>query len=260
MIKLFRNIRQKLLHSGKLKSYMAYAIGEIVLVVIGILIALQINNWNEERKNKRLEYQMLQDLKSDLEETLVDFNDDIFGNQLFLNSTRDIQNHIFKNLPFHDSLVMKFTLMTFQTTLFEKSTAYESLKSSGLNIISNNEVKKQITDFYNLDIVRAKRISAPNFDVLFKPYLEENFDVNLDSTLLKYWPESVIKRKGSLANGNLGGFVPLNYSHLKSDPKFRVLLRNAINIRLEIISIYTNYSNFLNQLIKLIEEEIETKK
>ncbi|MGB4840446.1 MAG: hypothetical protein WBP08_15700, partial [Saprospiraceae bacterium] len=69
-----------------------------------------------------------------------------------------------------------------------------------------------------------------------------------------------IKRKGSLANGNLGGFVPLNYSHLKSDPKFRVLLRNAINIRLEIISIYTNYSNFLNQLIKLIEEEIETKK
>ena len=51
MIKFFRNIRQKLLQSNKLKSYSAYALGEIFLVVLGILIALQINNWNEERKD-----------------------------------------------------------------------------------------------------------------------------------------------------------------------------------------------------------------
>ncbi|SDH04615.1 hypothetical protein [Winogradskyella thalassocola] len=51
MIKLFRNIRQRLLSENKFSKYMLYAIGEIILVVIGILIALQINNWNENRKS-----------------------------------------------------------------------------------------------------------------------------------------------------------------------------------------------------------------
>jgi hypothetical protein len=48
MVKFFRKIRQKLLSENKFSKYFIYAIGEIVLVVIGILIALQINNWNEE--------------------------------------------------------------------------------------------------------------------------------------------------------------------------------------------------------------------
>ena len=50
MIKFFRNIRRSLLSEGKTSKYLKYAVGEIVLVVIGILIALQINNWNEHRK------------------------------------------------------------------------------------------------------------------------------------------------------------------------------------------------------------------
>lgn len=69
MIKFFRNIRQNLLNEGKTIKYFKYAIGEIVLVVIGILIALQINNWNEGRKEnihqKSLLSNLLQDLKSD---------------------------------------------------------------------------------------------------------------------------------------------------------------------------------------------------
>ena len=50
MIKFFRNIRQTLINEGKTSRYFKYAIGEIVLVVIGILIALSINNWNDQRK------------------------------------------------------------------------------------------------------------------------------------------------------------------------------------------------------------------
>ncbi len=53
MIKFFRKIRQKLLSENKLSTYLLYAIGEIILVVIGILIALQINNWNEEKKHQK---------------------------------------------------------------------------------------------------------------------------------------------------------------------------------------------------------------
>lgn len=49
MIKLFRNIRQNLLNEGKTSKYIKYVIGEIILVVIGILIALQVSNWNQNR-------------------------------------------------------------------------------------------------------------------------------------------------------------------------------------------------------------------
>jgi hypothetical protein len=59
MIKFFRKIRQSLLSEGKMGKYFKYAIGEIILVVIGILIALQINNWNQNRINDKQEQQIL---------------------------------------------------------------------------------------------------------------------------------------------------------------------------------------------------------
>ena len=71
MIKFFRKIRQDLLSKGKTGKYLKYAIGEIVLVVIGILIALSINNWNEDRKDQYQELKYLIGIKTDLEVDLV---------------------------------------------------------------------------------------------------------------------------------------------------------------------------------------------
>src|SRR5210317_1909147 len=77
MIKFFRTIRQNLLNQGKTSKYLKYAIGEIILVVIGILIALNINNWNEEQKERLLEKEafnsLLISLSSDLENQ-INFN------------------------------------------------------------------------------------------------------------------------------------------------------------------------------------------
>ncbi|WP_282134330.1 DUF6090 family protein [Seonamhaeicola maritimus] len=66
MIKFFRNIRKKLLAEGNTGKYLKYAIGEIVLVVIGILIALQINNWNNNRIEAKEEKHLLINLKSEI--------------------------------------------------------------------------------------------------------------------------------------------------------------------------------------------------
>ncbi|SDC88569.1 hypothetical protein SAMN04488104_100898 [Algoriphagus faecimaris] len=72
MISLFRKIRQKLLQEGKIVNYLKYAIGEILLVVIGILIALQVNNWNQNRINSKQEYSYYQRLLEDiLEEKII---------------------------------------------------------------------------------------------------------------------------------------------------------------------------------------------
>jgi hypothetical protein len=73
MIKFFRKIRQKLLEEGNLKRYLIYAFGEILLVVIGILIALQINNWNEGRKELAKSHEILREIAENLEYNNVQF-------------------------------------------------------------------------------------------------------------------------------------------------------------------------------------------
>ena len=77
MMKFFRKIRQNLLMENKTGKYLKYAIGEIVLVVIGILIALSINNWNEERKLKSVEIKILQDLMNDIQVNIGNLNEGI---------------------------------------------------------------------------------------------------------------------------------------------------------------------------------------
>jgi hypothetical protein len=91
MISFFRKIRQQLLSQNKVSKYLLYAIGEIVLVVIGILIALQINNWNELQKLQEKETILLASFQKELEENItflqlkVNFNDTIMANmQRFL--------------------------------------------------------------------------------------------------------------------------------------------------------------------------------
>ncbi len=92
MIKFFRHIRQRLLTENKLSKYLIYAIGEIILVVIGILIALQINNWNEARKAYNNELQIYSKL-------LIDLNDQFKST---INNINSIQNNLDKTFQVYD--------------------------------------------------------------------------------------------------------------------------------------------------------------
>ncbi len=77
MLRFFSKIRKSLLDEGKAARYIKYAIGEIFLVVIGILIALQINNWNEERKDRVLEQELLLQLKDEYQSNLKELEQKI---------------------------------------------------------------------------------------------------------------------------------------------------------------------------------------
>lgn len=74
MITLFRRIRKKIMEEGMAGRYLIYAIGEIFLVVIGILIALQVNNWNEERRERSTELLYLQSFKEDLDQNMAELD------------------------------------------------------------------------------------------------------------------------------------------------------------------------------------------
>jgi len=84
MISFFRKIRQKLLTINKFTQYLLYAIGEIALVMAGILLALQVNNWNEQKKERIREVSLLRELKGNLETNIQNLEKDI-AVQEFLN-------------------------------------------------------------------------------------------------------------------------------------------------------------------------------
>ncbi|MEQ9308963.1 MAG: DUF6090 family protein [Balneolaceae bacterium] len=152
MIKFFRKIRQNLLSEGKTGKYLKYAAGEIILVVIGILIALQINEWNDHHKQLELEKEyycrLLDDVKLDNEqiENLMQLAKDrlVASNQsvrLLLNSTSkkiDIGTQI--------SLSGKAIYSDFEPN----NSAYEDLKSgANLNIISDKSIIKALNHYFN---------------------------------------------------------------------------------------------------------------
>lgn len=90
MIKFFRKIRQSLLAEGKTGQYLKYAIGEIMLVVIGILIALQINNWNQDAQARKQEFKVLSDLNHEFEVNRLRLNETIKVKRDALLNTRNL--------------------------------------------------------------------------------------------------------------------------------------------------------------------------
>ncbi len=81
MIKIFRKIRYNLFEKNKTGEYLKYAVGEIVLVMIGILLALQINNWNNDRIERKLESNILNEILVNLEKDVINLNSKIGFNE-----------------------------------------------------------------------------------------------------------------------------------------------------------------------------------
>ena len=88
MLTLFKRIRENLISDGKMTKYILYAIGEIFLVVVGILIALKVNNWNENNKAKAIELRALIDLKQEFENNEIQFKKIIESKSISLESNR----------------------------------------------------------------------------------------------------------------------------------------------------------------------------
>ena len=112
MIKFFRKIRQNLLSENKFSKYLLYAIGEIILVFIGIAMALQFNNWNEAKKTREKEQQVLTEIISDLEYTLVDLdrvlNTRTNNIKRTISSIKTIIDVLETDKPYHESLAYNF--------------------------------------------------------------------------------------------------------------------------------------------------------
>ena len=146
MIKFFRKIRQNLLIENKTGKYFKYAIGEIVLVVIGILIALQINNWNEERKADIIENKALVALKNEFEYNIERLKNLSEGKAKFEESHRTYWNIITTDTIPIETKVKAFPAGGVGKTWGVQNTVLNGLVSSGqIDNIKNDSLKRLLT-------------------------------------------------------------------------------------------------------------------
>lgn len=136
---------------NKPMKYMRYAIGEVVLVVIGILIALQINNWNEWRKDREKEKIILNDLAKNIVINIQTFQNDIDLLQQWNHSSEIVTRTLENKLDYSDTLRQHFHLARVtKQKLVQSNVGYQAYKDQGLDIISNKALSSEIIKLFEV--------------------------------------------------------------------------------------------------------------
>ena len=249
MIKLFRRIRQNLIMENKTGKYLKYAIGEIVLVVIGILIALQINNWNEQRKLKAVELNLLYELQDVLEGGVdgeLKFQlSQIESNKISKASCEFLIYHFENNLPYNDSLKFHFANAHSRYIALVREQAYQNAKSYGFGFIKNDTLKEQLIRTYETNTKWLLELNTRNN--LYEnntviPLLTELFEnVKMEDYEEDQW------------------MIPLDYEALKANMKYRNILKTTLSKRIEYLKYQEVRYKRMLVVNKYLKQEIESR-
>lgn len=199
MLKLFRRIRRKLLAEGRLSKYLVYAIGEVLLVIVGILIALQFNNSNNEREMRQKEYVLLLELRENLKTNIDQFNSNIDWQSKRVNDIDKIIDYSKKGKSWNDTLSVAMTHFQNPEEYFINASAYESLKSIGLDLISSDMVRKSIADIYEKQYLTNEIRNNEYGQVIFlvrEPFLLKHFSYDhLKGEMIPNSPSTILNNQ-----------------------------------------------------------------
>jgi len=194
MIKFFRQIRQNLLSEGKTLKYFKYAFGEIVLVVIGILIALKINNWNNDLANQKIEKNIVENLNLEFKKNKESIKESISFHKSILKSTKDLMKLIGQPKDVLDeyNLDSLISLGLDYTEYRPSQVVYADLISSGRLNLMTEDLRLLLFEWsIALD---GKNEGYKTLDeisqTLLLPYLTRNASMkNIDSYSIVDWKE-----------------------------------------------------------------------
>lgn len=220
MIKFFRKIRQKLLSENKFSKYLLYAIGEIILVVFGILIALQINNWNQNRSERQVEKRLLLELYNNLEYNEQRLNLDIKEEFKSIHSVKQVLKILENRLPYQDSMDYHFDRSLYSPDIVLSSTAFKSIQSRGFDVIASDSLRNAIITLFENDygflLSQTVRLEDQFWPSSLLPLLHKHFRIK--------------SMEGNPFNDELGS-KPVDYEALLNDDQYHNMIKHRGSFR-----------------------------
>jgi hypothetical protein len=235
MIKFFRHIRQRMLNENRFSRYFLYAIGEIVLVVIGILIALGINSASAEARTRNKEVVLLKEMRQNLQADLLDMHGNVEGNLRRIHANEMVLKALQNRTALNDTLKQELGNVWGNYQLGENTAAWENLKSVGIDLISNDSLRSAIAALYS-----TKYAYLDN--------LEKDLDNNYQWSQL--YP-MVLKHLNLEAMWVSA--TPVDHEAMLNDREFQEVLKMNLFIRGYMQSQY----EMVDQEIKTIVEQID---
>ena len=252
MLKFFGRLRQKLIDKGNMKSYLVYAIGEILLVMMGILLALQVNNWNENRKNRTEEAKALVNLKNEFE---VNHKDFVRIFKLKQKAEHDLRKYL-------DILTDK-TLSVEEKAKIERGSTgamtwdvfnavLNSLQNTGNIENLENDSLKRLLNGWNLHVGAYKEL--------------ENKYVNINEELIGYEQVQIPNKLYDQADYTIFQESYLNHSEseilkyreqIVNEIEYHNLLINSVNLLYAQLAHAIDVKREYEHIIKLLNDEIE---
>ena len=259
MIKFFRNIRQNLIMENKSSKYLKYAVGEIVLVVIGILIALQINNWNEKRKATLEEITILKNIQEEILLDTLDISWNIDKHKQFIEEEKKLLNFLqsYQTQP-KDSINYTTALGIPMLIALHKST-FNNLQNNQIGIITNNQLHKSISRFYDffihaIEMVENEKSVYETYGtkkVFFQKYFKLSkgaYELNNETSNNEDYYNPNIEKKEIEFKDMEGA---------KQDDAFKIELNESIFMRKVKIDFYIDMLNRIKELNKEIDNELK---
>ena len=255
MIKFFRNIRKTLLSANKFSKYLLYAIGEIVLVVIGILIALSINNWNNSRIEAEREQTVLRNLRSDFNENITELNRIYEGTEQSYRSSVRLLEIIGDDNPINSEEIETLlnSIINGFFSLDLNAASIDEIKNSGaLSIIKDVKLRERIS---NWSFIVAD--SEDDIEIYYN-YMFNSFIPSLSNkTLLRNIavPDFLMKRV-DIPQISRSKFEFDHSASLRTIEFENEVYNNAINI-VYVLDNYKKIEAYLIDTLRLIESNIE---
>lgn len=226
---------------NRVTKYFLYAIGEIILVVIGILIALNINKWNNQQENLQTEITYLKEIKNSLQSNFkaLDFAIEVETEQL--ERGKFLLDHLKNKRPYNDTIkqYLSIPIISYQNSY--NNAAFENLKSEGLPYISNDSLKLYISFIYETGLKSIFTDFPAEMENLisntFTPFYMKNF-------------EFMYKEDNSLLT------IPNSYTELIQKKEMTNIVSITISMKNYAIARYKYTLNQVKDVSDLIDTEI----
>ena len=236
MINFFRKIRKQLADDNKPFKYLRYAIGEIILVVIGILIALSINNWNEDRKQENLKQRLYVELYESIKSDTVDYNDDLKDLKSVVLNVKLLKEKIKLDEPYTSGLDTSLAIIGLIRSNEANYTILTRISNVGIEIIDNVNLRNEFIHYYEDSKNFVRYAKKPN-DLLDKIYP-------------KYFISHILEESA----------VPENFEELKKVNEFKVALDYCLDASEELIERTSHRKELAIGILKMLDNEIKIPK